>query len=327
MKEIVIILWFICIFMFITGIFYYFFLLDKNFEKRVNYYLDIDKKYKNFKEKKVKVNKDRNLLKICNELIRKRLSGQLASEKKQKLNKMIMSAGVTLKPEEYIMIRVFLGVVLGSVFYFISTKILLLIVGAIVGYIYPKIWFKKKVKKRIEKFNSGLPDMINTLIGSLRSGYSFTQAMKTVSEDCEAPINEEILILLKELNYGITMEEALNNLNTRMPSVELEIMIQATLIQRQAGGNLSNILEIIVQTIRERNKLDRQVRTLTAQGRLSGKVIGGLPIALGFILYLFDPKNMTDFFGNFIGKIAISIGVISAIIGYIIINKITKIEV
>ncbi|MBK5242838.1 MAG: type II secretion system F family protein [Clostridium sp.] len=126
--------------------------------------------------------------------------------------------------------------------------------------------------------------------------------MKTVSEDCEAPINEEILILLKELNYGITMEEALNNLNARMPSVELEIMIQATLIQRQAGGNLSNILEIIVQTIRERNKLDRQVRTLTTQGRLSGKVIGGLPIVLGFILYLFDPENMTDFFGNFLVK-------------------------
>ncbi|MBK5242839.1 hypothetical protein [Clostridium sp.] len=138
MKETVILLWFICIFMIITGILYYFLLLDK--------------KYKNFKHKKVKVNKDRNSLKICNELIRKRLSGQLASEKKQKLNQMIMSAGVTLKPEEYIMIRVFLAVVVGSVLYFISTKILLLLlllllVGAIGGYIYPMIWLKKKVKK------------------------------------------------------------------------------------------------------------------------------------------------------------------------------------
>jgi len=135
------------------------------------------------------------------------------------------------------------------------------------------------------------------------------------------------LILLRELNYGITMEEALNNLNTRMPSVDLELMIQATLIQRQVGGNLSNILEIIVNTIRERNKLDRQVRTLTAQGRLSGKVIGALPIVLGFILYLFDPKYMSNFCGNIVGKIAISIGVMSGIIGFIIINRITKIEV
>jgi len=327
MKEIVIILWFICVFMLITGILYYFFVLDKKFEKRVNYYLDIDKKYKNLRDKKIKSNKDSNLLKRCNELIRKRLRGQLGNEKKRKLNQMIMSAGVTLKPEEYIMLRVFLAVVVGSVLYFISTSIPLLLVGAIVGYIYPNIWLKSKVKKRIQKFNSALPDMINTLIGALRSGYSLTQAMKTVSEDCEAPVNEEILILLKELSYGITMEEALNNLNTRMPSVELEIMIQATLIQRQAGGNLSNILEIIVKTIRERNKLNRQIMTLTAQGRLSGKVLGALPIVLGFILYLFDPKYMTDFLGNIIGQIAISIGVISAIIGFIIINRITKIEV
>lgn len=327
MKEIVIILWFICIFMLITAILYNFLLLDKDFEKRVNYYLNIDKKYKKLNNKKANTKKNSNILKTCNELIRKRLSGQLDCEKNQKLNQMIMSAGVTLKPEEYIMLRVFLSVVVGGVLYFISTSILLLFVGASVGYIYPQIWLKNKVKKRIEKFNSGLPDMINTLIGALKSGYSLTQAMQTVSEDCEAPVNEEILILLKELNYGITMEEALNNLDTRMPSVELEIMIHATLIQRQAGGNLSNILEIIVKTIMERNKLDRQVRTLTAQGRLSGKVIGALPIVLGFILYMFDHKYMTDFFDNIFGKIAISIGVISAIIGYIIINKITKIEV
>jgi tight adherence protein B len=313
--------------MLITAILYNFLLLDKDFEKRVNYYLNIDKKYKKLNNKKANTKKNSNILKTCNELIRKRLSGQLDCEKNQKLNQMIMSAGVTLKPEEYIMLRVFLSVVVGGVLYFISTSILLLFVGASVGYIYPQIWLKNKVKKRIEKFNSGLPDMINTLIGALKSGYSLTQAMQTVSEDCEAPVNEEILILLKELNYGITMEEALNNLDTRMPSVELEIMIHATLIQRQAGGNLSNILEIIVKTIMERNKLDRQVRTLTAQGRLSGKVIGALPIVLGFILYMFDHKYMTDFFDNIFGKIAISIGVISAIIGYIIINKITKIEV
>jgi tight adherence protein B len=240
---------------------------------------------------------------------------------------MLISAGVTLKPEEYVMLRVFLAVIAGGMLYFISSNILLLLVGAMVGYIVPNMWIKRKVKKRIQKFNKALPDMINTLIGALRSGYSLPQAMKTVSEDCEAPINEEILILLKELNYGITMEEALNNLNTRMPSVELELMIQATLIQRQAGGNLSNILEIIVSTIRERSKLDRHVRTLTAQGRLSGKVIGALPIVLGFILYLFDPKYMSNFLGNIVGKIAISVGVISGIIGYIIINRITKIEV
>lgn len=327
MKDIMIIIWFVFVFLLITGILYYFLLLDKNFEKRLNYYLDIDKKYKDLRNKKSKNNKDGNRLKRYNEFIRKKLRGELSYEKQQKINQKLMSAGVNLKPEEYVMLRVFLTVVIAGVLYFISNKVILLIIGAVIGYITPNIWIKNKAKKRIQKFNKGLPDMINTLVGALRAGYSFTQAMKTVSEDCDAPINEEILIMLKELNYGISMEEALNNLNERMPSVDLELMIQAILIQRQVGGNLSNILEIIVNTIRERNKLDRKVRTLTAQGRLSGKIIGALPIVLGLILYLFDPSYMTNFLNNIIGKIAIAVGVIFGIIGFIIINRITKIEV
>jgi len=327
MKDIVIILWFICVFMLITGLLYYFLLKDKNFEKRLNYYLDIDKKYKDFRDKKVKVKKENNLLKRWNEGIRKRLRGELSYEKQQKINQMLIGAGATLKPEEYLMLRVFFTVVSAGALYFLTGSILLLIAGVIIGYVVPKLWIKNKAKKRMRNFNKALPDMINTLIGGLRAGYSLSQAMKTVAEDCEAPVNEEILILLKELNYGITMEEALNNLNTRMPSVDLDLMIQATLIQRQVGGNLSSILEIILGTIRERDKLDRQVKTLTAQGRLSGKIIGALPIVLGFILYLFDPKYITNFCSNLVGKIAIGIGVVSALIGFIIINRITKIEV
>ena len=98
-------------------------------------------------------------------------------------------------------------------------------------------------------------------------------------------LKKEIQSLLNELNYGITMEEALKILRTRMPSVDLELMIHAVLIQRQIGGNLSIILEIIVNTIRERKKLERQVKTLTAQGRLSGRIIGALPIILGLVSF------------------------------------------
>lgn len=327
MTDIVLILWFISVFMLVTGILYYFFLLDKKFEKRLNYYLNIDKKYKNLRNKKVESNKGNNLLKRYNELIRKKLRGELSYEKQHSINKKLMSAGLTLKFEEYVMLRVFLTVVTGGILYFLSNNIILLLIGAFVGYVSPNMWIKNKAKKRIAKFNKALPDMINIMVGALRAGYSFTQAIKTVSEDCDPPVNEEILILLKELNYGISMEEGLNNLYERMPSVDLELMIQAILIQRQVGGNLSNILEIIVNTIRERNKLDRKIRTLTAQGRLSGKIIGALPIVLGFILYLFDPSYMSNFWNNIIGKIAIILGVVLGIIGFIIINRITKIEV
>lgn len=179
----------------------------------------------------------------------------------------------------------------------------------------------------MQKFNDELPDMINTIIGSIKSGYSLPQAMKTVSEENEPPISDEIKVLLKELNYGISMEDALNNLYIRMPSMDLQIMIHAILIQRQVGGNLSSILEILTQTIRERKKVERQVRTFTAQGRLSGKIIGALPIFMGLILYLFNSEYIMDFIKNIIGQILIVIGVLFAIIGYIVINRITKIEV
>lgn len=327
MKDIVTIFCFISVFLLITGLLYCFLLRNKNYEKRLNYYLDINEKYKKSTNPKINDDAGNNVLKSGNELIRKGIKKQISGGKQQKLNEMFISAGVNLKPEEFIMLRIFLAVLVGGIFYLIFSNILILIIGAIIGYFIPKLWLKNKRKKRIRKFNDGLPDMINTMIGSLKAGYSLGQAIKTVSEESPSPIKEEIGILIKELSYGVTMEEGLNNLNARMPSIDLEILIRAILIQREVGGNLSEILEIIVNTIRQRKKIEREVRTFTAQGRLSGKIIGCLPIALGLILFLFDKQYITDFVGNIIGKIAIGIGILFAILGFIIINRITKIEV
>lgn len=324
MKDIITIFFFISAFMLIIGILYCFLLRNKDLEKRLNYYLDINKKYK---EKRNKENQQRNFLKTSNEFIRESLEKGLPGKKQQKIYEMLVSAGSSLRPEEYVALRWFLALIAAGVLYLISGSILILILGAVFGFIFPKLWLKNKRKKRMQKFNDELPDMINTIIGSIKSGYSLPQAMKTVSEENEPPISDEIKVLLKELNYGISMEDALNNLYIRMPSMDLQIMIHAILIQRQVGGNLSSILEILTQTIRERKKVERQVRTFTAQGRLSGKIIGALPIFMGLILYLFNSEYIMDFIKNIIGQILIVIGVLFAIIGYIVINRITKIEV
>jgi tight adherence protein B len=123
------------------------------------------------------------------------------------------------------------------------------------------------------------------------------------------------------------MEDALNNLKLRMPSNDLDLMIQAILIQRQVGGNLSMILEVIVKTIRERNEIDRHVRSLTAQGKLSGKVVGLLPVFIFIALSLINPEYMAPFSSNILGKIAMGFGVVMEIIGFLIMNKLAKIEV
>ncbi len=314
---------FVFCFLLIVSLFYYFILSDKRIERRIDYYLDIDKRNKKVKNQKEKLNINKSGLKRINEIIREKLS----SLNQEKTELMLRSAGVHLNPEEYIMLKWLLATIIGGMIYFIVNNLILLILGGVIGYLTPKIWIKRKIRIRIFKFNEGLPDMITTIIGSLRSGYSFPQALKVVAEECESPIREEVKILLKEMSYGVIMEDALNNLSIRMPSNDLEIMIQAVLIQRQVGGNLAEVLETIVKTIRERIRIQRQVQTLTSQGRLSGRVIGSLPIILGFMIYLINPEYMQSLFENTLGIIMISVGITSGIIGFILINKLTKIEV
>lgn len=323
MMEIILLFFFLFCFLLIAGIMFFFILLDRKMEKRINYYFEISKSIKDRKTRKEQLKMYGSSLKRMNEALKDKLSG-IDQEKNEQ---MLKSAGASYSPEEYIMLRCFLTAIVGGGFYFLTNSIIFIIPGGIIGYLSPKLWLKRKIKLRIQKFNEGLPDMITTIVGSLRSGYSFSQALKTVAEECESPIKEEITLMLKEMNYGISMEEALYNLSGRMPSNDLEMLIQSVLIQRQVGGNLANVLDIIVKTIRDRNKIQRQVHTLTSQGRLSGKVIGLLPVALGGMIFLINPEYINALFSNAIGIGIISAGVISGVIGFVLIHKLTKIEV
>jgi len=309
--------------MLIFGILYYLILNDKKVEKRLNYYLDINKKFK--KEKKQE--KKEKIKFVSLKKFKQFLSGSLTDKSNDKIEQALRSSGVQIEAEEYITLIMILVVFCGLATGLLSGSFLLIIPGAAFGYLIPKIWMDNKRKNRIKAFNDALPDMIMTIVGSLKAGYSFLQAMKTVSEESESPVKDEIIIFLKEMNYGITMEDALNNLKMRMPSNDLDLMIQTILIQRQVGGNLSVILEIIIKTIRERNEIDRHVRSLTAQGKLSGKVVGLLPVFIFILLSLINPEYMKPFTENILGKIILGFAVVMEIFGFVIMNKLAKIEV
>jgi tight adherence protein B len=323
MKEIMLLLCFLCSFMLVFGILYYFILNDKRVEKRLRYYLDINEKYKKTKKKE-----NKGKIKLVNlKNINQFLSSRLTDKSNDKIEQVLRSSGLQMDIEEYIALVIISSVFCGLAAGMLLGHFLLIIPGSLIGYMIPKIWINNKRKRRIKAFNDALPDMIMTIIGSLKAGYSFVQAMKTVAEECESPVKEEIIAFLKETSYGITMEDALNNLKLRMPSNDLDLMIQAILIQRQVGGNLSMILEVIVKTIRERNEIDRHVRSLTAQGKLSGKVVGLLPVFIFIALSLINPEYMAPFSSNILGKIAMGFGVVMEIIGFLIMNKLAKIEV
>lgn len=320
MKWLIILLVSFTSFLFFIAIFQMVFMSDKRMKKRMKYFLQVN-------DQKKLSRKNFNVLvqmQMYNQNVQEKF---MSKNKNKRLEVLLQSAGVPIKPFEYVIFQVISTIFIALLLFLVTYNVLFLLIGAVFGFMLPKWWIKHMQKKRIQKFNTALPDMITTLVGSLRAGFSFAQALQTVVEESDPPISDEIEITLREMQYGSTMEEALEELNARMPSEDLELMIQAIVIQRQIGGNLASILETIVSTIRERNKIQRQVQTLTAQGKLSGIVIGLLPVVLSLALYLIEPEYIGTLFTHQVGLMLVAAAVISGLIGLVLIRKMTTIEV
>lgn len=206
----------------------------------------------------------------------------------------------------------------------LNPKVLLLLPIAIIA---PRFYVNRKITKRIKKFESQLNDALNIMANSLRAGFSFFQTMDTVSKEMPDPISKEFARTLKEMNFGTSAEDALRNMGERLGSADFDLLVTAILIQRQVGGNLAEILETISQTIRDRIKILGEIRTLTAQGRISGYIIGGLPIILLAVLYLLNAEYIGLLFTSKIGWGLLLGGMISEIFGVLLIKKIVSIEV
>lgn len=296
------------------------FLSDKRIEKRVQRYLQqSDKEILESKKFRLALQFMQKRNSIKNKLLTK--------EKNSKLESLLTQAGLPLKPEEYIMFQGIATILGTGLFFLLFENVFIMIIGGIFGFLLPKIIVRKKINERLKKFQDSLPEMISTIVGALRAGFSFPQALNSVMEEAQSPVKEEISIVLKEMQYGTSVEEALNNLKERMPSEDLDIMIQAIVIQRQVGGNLATVLETIVDTIRDRIKIQGQISTLTAQGRMSGWVLGLLPIFVGVMIYFVEPSYMSVLFMEPIGIILLIIAAISCFIGFMLIRKLTSIEV
>jgi tight adherence protein B len=320
MKWLIVGLFLFSAFLFFMYIFQVLFLSNKRMEKRLKHYLATN-------DRKILDRKNLNVFVQISQYNQKLRHQMLSKKKNQRLVNFLQQSGLPIKPEEYIMFRWMSTLLCAGLLYLISGNFFFLFVGVVLGYLVPQWWVKKKKKQRIVKFNDGLPDMISTIIGSLRAGFSFAQALKTVSEEADSPIKEEIEFVLKEMQYGNTLDDALQELKERMPSEDLELMIQAILIQKQVGGNLATVLDTIVQTIRDRNKIQRQIVTLTAQGRLSGIVIGLLPVIVGVLIYFIEPEYISVLFTHPLGLMMLGAGVFSGTLGFYFIRKLTIIEV
>jgi tight adherence protein B len=202
-------------------------------------------------------------------------------------------------------------------------------IGAIAGAFIPGFYVKQKQKQRLQKFQDQLADMLSLMVNGLRAGYSTMQAMESISKELPPPVCDEFRRVVQEMQIGITMETALDNLLRRIPSPDLDFVITAINVQREVGGNLSEILDSISFTIRERVRIKGEVRVLTSQVRASGTLLSLIPIGLTCILWFLSPAyimHMTD--GGPICTAIIAVIVLALIgLSYFIMQKIADIEV
>src|SRR5258708_25478612 len=205
-----------------------------------------------------------------------------------------------------------------------------LFVGSIfgaLGWFIPKIWLGRRQAGRLKAFNNQLGDTISVLSNSLRSGLSLVQAMEMISREAEAPISEEFQRVVREIGLGVGPQDALVHLSRRVASDDLELLVIAVLVQFEIGGNLSRILDSIAGTIRERVKLQGEIRTMSAQGRMAGWVLSGLPVAIGGFFVVVWPSYIGALFtpGAWL-RLPVA-GLIGIAMGSVTINKLVSIEV
>jgi len=202
-----------------------------------------------------------------------------------------------------------------------------LIFGAI-GLFVPRIYVGRLINKRLHAFESQLPDTLSLWVNALRSGYSVLQAMEAISHDAPEPTMTEFERVVKEVQLGIDMEDALAHLIERIQSEDLDLVVTAVNIQREVGGNLAEILEVISHTIRERIKLKGEIRVLTSQGRITGYLISFLPIGLALFLNIASPGYMNQMFeSRACGWPMMGVGLALIGIGTAVIQKIIDIDI
>jgi tight adherence protein B len=249
-------------------------------------------------------------------------------------------ADLKMRPAEFLILWavtpiIFVAFAFAIGFVFPGFQNIVALVGAfLVGLYAPRFYLKRRQAKRLRQFGEQLPDTITLLANSLRAGSSFLQGIELVTREARPPISEEFDRIVRDMQLGLALIPALNNLVRRVASEDLELMVTAIQIQSQVGGNLATVLDSIAFTIRERIRIKGEINTLTAMQRYSGYVITLLPVALAGILFLISPSYMTamvnkppEMFGLPMGVVFFAIGLISMGIGYLLIRRIVDIKV
>ena len=239
-------------------------------------------------------------------------------------------AGVPLRVGEFYLIRwgmAFILFIVPLVFGFGMFNLFLSVVLAGVGYMAPAQWLSNKQKSRTERINAQLVDMLGMVSNSLKSGYGLMQSFEFAGRQMIAPLGLEVRRMLREATLGMTAEDALAAMGRRIDSKDLEMVLTAINIQRAVGGNLAEILDNVAYTMRERERIRGEISTLTAQQKMTGIVVGGLPVFMFGIFMVINPTYMSILFEETVGRLILVGSICLEIMGYLVMKRIMAIEI
>ncbi len=239
-------------------------------------------------------------------------------------------AGVPLRVGEYYMIRYGAALVFFAVPFIFNRGVLGFVLGiglAVVGYSLPAIWLGSKKSARAKKIDGQMVEMLGMVANSLKSGYGLMQSIEFTSNQLDAPLATELKRMLRDANLGMSGEDALLAMGERIDSVDMEMVLTAINIQRSVGGNLAEILESVSFTMRERERIRGEIVTLTSQQRMTGIVIGGLPVGMLLVFALISPEYVGLLFTTTAGLVMLGAAVVLEILGALSMKKILAIEV
>lgn len=239
----------------------------------------------------------------------------------------MQQAGIPLLGTEFMAFLLLSAVIVGAIAAVFTKKWYVGILAAILIVAVEYIYVLVRIERRSTSFTNQLGDCLMMVANALRAGFSFLQAMEMISKEMEPPISEEFQHVMRDIGVGATVERALDDMDQRVGSPDFSLVVTAVLIQQQVGGDLARILDTISETIQDRIRMRREVKTLTTQGRMSGWVLVLTPIALALFMTSTDPNYLDPLFKHPIGQMILAATIIMEIIGAVVIKRIVDIEV
>ena len=239
----------------------------------------------------------------------------------------IEQSGVSISLSALMLISLLLAFLFGFITAMVMRLTIGWLVGGALGFSLPFLFLRVKRTRRLHAFEEGFPEALDLISRALKAGHAFATGLKMVADEMAEPIGPEFRKTFDEQNFGLPLKDALANLTTRIPLLDVRFFSTAVLIQRETGGNLSEILENLAHVVRERFKILRQVRVYTAHGRLTGYVLLGLPVFLAVALMFINPEHMQLLFTERIGHMMLGATVVMQTVGYFWIRQVVKIEV